>query len=96
MNSALQILCHTPEVVEYFLGEEYEVVKREYNLESTACDELQLIIKNIQYGTDEVFNPSAFKNNVKDDLEFLRDRSQHDSIEFFTRLLNLIDDELTG
>ena len=96
MNSALQILCHTPEVVEYFLSGKYEEVKGEYNLESTAWNELQLIIENIQNGTDEVFNPSAFKNNVKDDLEFLRDRSQHDAIEFFTRLLNLIDDELTG
>ena len=36
MNSALQILCHTPEVVEYFLSGKYEEVKGEYNLESTA------------------------------------------------------------
>ena len=96
MNSALQVLWHTPEIVKYFLDGDYEDTKKNYSLKWAASDQLKEVIHNIWNGKKKVYRPFDFKNNVKDEIEFLRDTSQHDSSEFLARLLNLIDDELTG
>ena len=95
MNAALQILCHTPDIRDYFLDGQYSSLKNEYNLNWDISDELYEIISKL-WTQSNSFKPKRFKNKAREYIQLLDNKDQQDSADFLIQLLELIHNELTG
>ena len=95
MNAALQILCHTPDIRDYFLDGQYCSLKNVYNLNWDISDELYEIISNL-WSKSNSFKPIRFKNKAREYIQLLDNKDQQDSADFLIQLLELIHNELTG
>ena len=96
MNSALQVLCHLPNIRDYFLNGRYEKDKNTYSLNSYISDELQNITINLWKDNRSFFSPKDFKKKAREYIELLDNNKQQDSADFLIQLLELIHNELTG
>ena len=96
MNSALQVLCHLPNIRDYFLNGRYENDKKKYTLNSYISDELQNIINKLWKDNRSFFSPKDFKKEAREYIELLDNSKQQDSADFLIQLLELIHNELTG
>ena len=95
MNSVLQVLCHLPNIRDYFLNGQYERDKERYRLHSYISDELQNVIYNLWMWNNTSFCPDSFKTESRKYIELL-DNNHQDSAQFLIQLLELIHSELTG
>ena len=95
MNSALQVLCHLPNIRDYFLNGRYEKDKNTYSLNSYISDELQNIINNLWKENKSFFSPKKFKKEAREYIELLDNNKQQDSADFLIQFLELIHNELT-
>ena len=97
MSAALQMLCHTPDVAQYFLTEEYKNDKIDFNFSSwPVSDQISSLIKNIWSGSQKSFSPEKFKSEANKYIDILNDFNQKDSCELFLKLINCMHEELTG
>ena len=95
MNSVLQVLSHTPNIMRYFVDGQYDKDKDKYKLNCIISEELQTIMLNLQMGTQKSFSPKRFKNAAREYIEILDNNEQQDSAHFLIQLLDLIHNELT-
>ena len=96
MNSALQVLCHTPEIVNYFLSGEFEQDKHDLKLSWDISDRFFTVANDIWNGYRKSFKPFRFKDNVQQYIDILDTDTQQDSAELLSQLLELMNNELTG
>ena len=96
MNSVLQVLSHTPNIIRYFVDGQYDKDKVGYSLNSIVSEELQTVMLNLQMGTQKSFSPKRFKNTAREYIELLDNDEQQDSVYFLIQLLDLIHNELIG
>ena len=96
MNSALQVLCHTPEIVNYFLSEEFKQDKHDLKLSWDISEEFFTVADYIWNGCRKSFKPDRFKSNVQQYIDILDTDTQQDSAELLSQLLELMHNELTG
>ena len=96
MNSALQVLCHTPEITNYFLSEEFKQYKHNLIPNWNISEEFFTVANYIWNGYRKSFTPYRFKANVKQYIDILDTDTQQDSAELLSQLLELMHNELTG
>ena len=96
MNSAIQVLWHTQNIVDYFIGGQYDKDKVDLRPNNIVSEELQAVICNLLMGDQEPYNPNSFKNAAKKYIELLDNKEQQDCADFLIQLLELIHNELIG
>ena len=96
MNSALQVLCHTPEITNYFWDGEFDQDKNKLNLSWDISEEFCKVTQSIWKGYNSTYKPDRFKANVQQYIEILDTMTQQDSAELLAQLLDLMHNELTG
>ena len=97
MSAALQMLCHTPDVAQYFLTEEYKNDKDDFKFSSwPISDQISILIKNIWNESQKSFSPEKFKSEANKYIDIVNGFSQQDSCELFSKLIDVMHEELTG
>ena len=95
MNSALQVLCHTPEITNYFWGGNFDKDKYKLNSSWNISEEFCKVTQSIWKGYNSTYKPDSFKANVQQYIDILDTRTQQDSAELLSQLLELMHNELT-
>ena len=57
MNSAIQVLWHTKNIVNYFIGGRYDIDKVDLKPNNIVSEELQTVMFNLWMGDHESYNP---------------------------------------
>lgn len=97
MNSALQCLSHTTDLVKYFLDKEWKVDKNEDNplgSKGKLVDAFAELIFQLWNGKKGVVSPSRFKYEMGNFQNMFEGMSQHDSQEFLSHLLDGLHEDL--
>ncbi len=94
MNAALQSFWHTPDIVNYFLNLKYDPSKRYFGSKWVATNEFCNLVQLMWKNQSKSFSPSDFKNNLRCYIPLLVGYNQHDSYDLFSRLRELMREEL--
>ena len=57
MNSVLQVLWHTQNIVYYFIGGQYDKDKISLRQSNIVSEELQTVMSNLWFGNQKSYNP---------------------------------------
>lgn len=95
MNSALQVLMHIHEIINYFLDGKFREDKRYLMGECYISEEFWKVTQNIWNEFSNTYKPEDFKTNVQQYIDILNTRTQQDSAEFLAQFLELMHNELT-
>lgn len=97
MNSALQCLSHTKDLVKYFLEESYKLDKNDDNPIGSKCkllDAYAELVFQMWNNKNDVVPPIRFKYEMAAFKSMFDGMSQHDSQEFLSELLDGLHEDL--
>ncbi|VVC25104.1 Hypothetical protein CINCED_3A014822 [Cinara cedri] len=94
MNSILQCLSSTEDLVKYFINVYNEFINHESRTKGLVARELSNVIKNLWTTSDRSFLCHKFKETIGEFKDMFKHYDQQDSHEFLTILLDWLHDDL--
>ena len=102
MNSIIQCLSNTPELVYYYISDKYledikipsGTNKNAQKKYGTISKNFSIILKKLWLESNKIINPIELKYSIDDKISFYKGNVQHDSQEFLLIFLNLLHEEV--
>jgi hypothetical protein len=102
LNSILQCLSNTPELVYYYISDKYlddikipvGTNKNSQKKYGTVSKNFSIILKKLWLESNKIINPIELKYSIEDKISFYKGNNQQDSHEFLLLFLNLLHEEV--